>query len=173
MEVILCPKCSSEIAVDDINSYDVDCDCGEILISTSFFIIKENKIKDNKMKWYRFWKTIMYTGHKCPDTYRQFSDKCDESDIQCEVEYWAETISGGHSKEYHYGCEEIKHPPKEWLEKEIKTLDITISNIKYKKDNLLKCLNDINEKEFCKKNKIEIKKRRIEKRLGFMNLDEI
>ena len=31
MEIIVCKKCRSEIAVDDINNYDVDCDCGEVL----------------------------------------------------------------------------------------------------------------------------------------------
>ncbi|MBA7624521.1 hypothetical protein ES703_31930 [subsurface metagenome] len=28
MEVIVCPVCKSEIAVEDINNFDVDCDCG-------------------------------------------------------------------------------------------------------------------------------------------------
>jgi transcription initiation factor TFIIIB Brf1 subunit/transcription initiation factor TFIIB len=31
MEIITCPECKSEIAVNDINNYDVDCDCGAII----------------------------------------------------------------------------------------------------------------------------------------------
>lgn len=29
--IINCPKCESEIAVDDRDRYDIDCDCGAVI----------------------------------------------------------------------------------------------------------------------------------------------
>lgn len=29
--IIKCPKCDSEIAVDDDKHYDIDCDCGAVI----------------------------------------------------------------------------------------------------------------------------------------------
>ena len=43
MEIIICQSCKSEIAVDDIHNYDVDCDCGNVLTSSYMKInVNEN-----------------------------------------------------------------------------------------------------------------------------------
>ncbi len=39
MEVILCPRCISEIAVEDLKNYDVDCDCGNVLTSKDKIVL--------------------------------------------------------------------------------------------------------------------------------------
>ena len=33
MYIIICPKCNSKIAIDDTNikTFDIDCDCGEVI----------------------------------------------------------------------------------------------------------------------------------------------
>ncbi len=31
MDIIYCPKCHDEIAVDNPEHYDIDCDCGEVI----------------------------------------------------------------------------------------------------------------------------------------------
>jgi len=76
-----------------------------------------------KYKWYYFWKKVH--GHLCLKDYKIFNVKDNETDedsnqfVSGRCEVWADNDSQGQNAGYEYGWEEVKKPPKEWLEKKI------------------------------------------------------
>ena len=66
-------------------------------------------------RWYRLWKKS--GSMQGLDEHYTFSE---EKLMQEKAENFAGRVGGGFNTHYTYGYEEVKRPPKEWLEKYIK-----------------------------------------------------
>lgn len=84
-------------------------------------------MSEKKGFWVRFWMS-KERSPKTEETYKHFDEKDgysekDEELLKCLVEDWANNDCRGYNSEhYRYGFEIVSKPPKEWLEKELKSL---------------------------------------------------
>ena len=83
------------------------------------------------MKWYKFWKKSGPTQAYTED-FIELDEKIypTEKDVLSRCERWAAHVGGGFNTYYNYGFEEIKTPPKYWLEKQIEFYEDDIEEMK-------------------------------------------
>ena len=83
-----------------------------------------------KLKWYKLWKKSGPNQHY-DETYELLEDwRCkEEENLKLIAENWAENVGGGFNTHYSYGFEEVKVPPKEWIDEKIRSMKSNIENL--------------------------------------------
>ena len=67
------------------------------------------------IKWYRYW--VIATKRMVFEDYFFFpSTTFTTKDIKCDCEEWAERLTDMQYEHYSYDFEEVKAPPRKWLE---------------------------------------------------------